>query len=198
MWLWLRQCVCACTNLYTSVAVCYFWEPCLLLTFKPTGNGKWFATLKLKLRSDSFQASFLVAHCDRLSSIWRKYSLQQQITDNFTCAAAHFSHLRHTLTLSSSREELWISVDWPHTMFSLQACRGELLCYFPFHTSIRGQTRTPHREAFVLRMHSTSGMGNTPEDYLWEGFLLDSEQFRNRVRRTWFKLIKTLRVLSKS
>lgn len=76
--------VCAHTTLYTSVAVCYFWEPCLLLTFKPTGNGKWFAILKLKLRSDSFQSVFFSgsgSHCDRLSSIWRKRSLQQQITD---------------------------------------------------------------------------------------------------------------------
>lgn len=46
MWLWLREVKCVCTILYTGMLVCYFWEPCLLLTFKPTGNGKWFAILK--------------------------------------------------------------------------------------------------------------------------------------------------------
>lgn len=41
-----RSCVCVRTTLSTNVGVCYFWEPCLLLTFKPTGNGKWFAILE--------------------------------------------------------------------------------------------------------------------------------------------------------
>lgn len=35
------------------------------------------------------------------------------------------------------------TTDSPNASFSLLACRGELLCYFPFHTSVRGQTQTP-------------------------------------------------------
>lgn len=33
----------------------YFWEPCLLLTFKPTGNGKWFAILETYFEVTQFE-----------------------------------------------------------------------------------------------------------------------------------------------
>lgn len=51
-----------CTTFYSSVVVCYFWEPCLPLTFKPTGNGKnGLQVLKLMLRSDGLKTQlFLV------------------------------------------------------------------------------------------------------------------------------------------
>ncbi len=47
--------VCMRIALYTSVAVCYFWEHCLLLTFKPTGNGKWFAILETHAEVRQFE-----------------------------------------------------------------------------------------------------------------------------------------------
>lgn len=35
--------------------MCYFREPCLLLTFKPTGNGKWFAILETHAEVRQFE-----------------------------------------------------------------------------------------------------------------------------------------------
>lgn len=49
-----------------------------------------------------------------------------------------------------------------NAMFSLQACRGELLCYFPFHTLVRGQTQHPPQRGlcFADAFHVWDG-----EDY---------------------------------
>lgn len=47
-WLWLWE-------VYNSMVVCYFWEPCLLLTLKPTGNGKWFAILETHAEVSQFE-----------------------------------------------------------------------------------------------------------------------------------------------
>lgn len=47
--------MCVCAALYTSVVVCYFREPCLLLTFKPTGNGKWLAILETHAEVRQFE-----------------------------------------------------------------------------------------------------------------------------------------------
>lgn len=58
-----------CAKLYTSVVVCYFWEPCLLLAFKPTGNGKWFAILKTYAEVRQFEDASLQ---------WARVSLQQR------------------------------------------------------------------------------------------------------------------------
>lgn len=50
-----EKCVCVHNTLYQRGGVCYFWEPCLLLTFKPTGNGKWFAILETHAEVRQFE-----------------------------------------------------------------------------------------------------------------------------------------------
>lgn len=85
----------------------------------------------------------------------------------------------------ADRAELWTRAEWPPAMFSQQACSDDLWCYFPFHTSVRGQTRPPplHREAFVLQRHSMSGLGMTSKE---KAYCPSSKQFRNRVKWMWF------------
>lgn len=116
----------------------------------------------------------------------------------------------------AAEEELWTSAGWPPAMFSLQACRGELWCYFPFHTSVRGQTQPPPslpraRPLFCGGIPCL-GCGWLPRTGQERASCLNGEQFRNRVRGAWFsrncsalsprneasEVIKMLSVLSKS
>lgn len=48
MWLWLQEvCVCVCAQHFIPAQWCAtFGNLACLLTFKPTGNGKWFAILE--------------------------------------------------------------------------------------------------------------------------------------------------------
>lgn len=72
MWLWL--CVYMCVCLYVcvqhfipTVVVHYFWELCSLLTFKATGNGKWFAILEThaEVRRVFFFFAMQRSHCEK-------------------------------------------------------------------------------------------------------------------------------------
>lgn len=48
------------------------------------------------------------------------------------------------------------------------------------HFSQRSNKTPPNREAFVLRRHSTSGMGMTTEDCAGEGFLPEQRAAQER------------------
>lgn len=80
MWLWLRE-VCvrrACARQHQRGGVCYFWEPCLVLTFKATGNGKWFAILETHAEVRRFwrRRSFLAARgLAEIDNNWKKHEL---------------------------------------------------------------------------------------------------------------------------
>lgn len=169
--------VCACvrTKPYTSVVVCYFWKSHLLPSFpQEMENGLLF--LKLALRSDSLMQLFSVFRV----SLWLLQQLLgfcSTIANNRPKVSWHLKNQDSVKMLNICRlldfalKKYWCSSVWQHRR-NCGAVRTDLvLCFLCRHVGVNGcatspftlllevKHSTPHREAFVLWMHSTSGMG---------------------------------------
>lgn len=146
MWLRLQACLCAhvcvCKTLYQHGSN-YFWEPCLLHIFKPTGNGKMVCNSWNRLRLNGLKMYFFFlggtgSRCD-CSSCFRS-------ADGGSLGSRQGT-VNHCRLISC------------YVFSAGMGGGGELLYHFPFHTSVRGQSQHSHRQTFVMWKHSTSGMG---------------------------------------
>lgn len=133
------------------MAVCYFWELrfacCLHLNPQEMENGLQF--LKLMPRSDGLWMQFFIRLLLVLLQLlghaagnnWHlKNKKRSFVRAKMSCMHTLLqipAHQQLSVTSLAAEEEMWATVDWPPAMFSLQACRGELWCYFPFHTLVK-------------------------------------------------------------
>lgn len=132
MWLWLP--VCAMTALQRAT----FGSLACRLYLNPQEMENSSLFLKPMLKSDEVKVAAFQRHrglATSLVSLAENHCKRMQKINEVYCCAAEEGHKVPAAGVG------WWTTDSPRASFSLLACRGELLCYFPFHTSVRGQTQ---------------------------------------------------------